>query len=548
MTTLVFAEQHRVRRLATTMVVALLLVLGGAPAVEALGRYVPVIVMSRDATSAVDLTLGARGEIDNVLPIIGGVSARVPESRMDELSARAIVVPDRTLHLQSASYGDALVSAYPQAVGAPALWSREITGRGVTVALIDTGIADVPDLRGRVVARANFTKERSLEDTYGHGTFQAGIIAGNGASSDGKYVGVAPEANLMSVKVADRSGMTSLGQVLAGIQLVDVSANRFNVGVVLLALHSESPLPPELDPLTNALRELWARGIVVVVPSGNEGPDAKTIASPGEDPVLLTAGSVDDHATGSQGDDTVSEYSGRGPTRWGDEKPDIAAPGEHLVSLRAPGSTIDEEYPSARVDDAYFRGSGTSMSSAAAAGAAALILQAKPELSPDEVKALMQATAADVSDGDPDSVGAGEVDANEAVLFDGEMPELPPVPDLGELDKPWMPRGLDAEWVRSRADGAQEWAARRWDARRWDLNDWDARQWAARQWAARQWAARQWAARRWDARRWDARRWDARRWDARRWDARRWDARRWDAGQWDARRWDARRWDADGWG
>ncbi len=530
-----------------SLIVAALLVVSAAPAADALGRLVNVIVTSADAQTAGELVRGAGGEVTNELPIIDGVSARIPSNQISLIGSRGMVFPDRAMSLQSSSYTASLTNAYPASVGATTQWDAGNTGAGVTVALIDTGVADVADLQNRIVGTANFTRERSFLDTYGHGTFQAGLIAGNGASSGGRYVGVAPEAGILSVKVADSTGATSLGQVLAGVQLVDWSADRFNVRVLLLALDSDSPLPPELDPLSRALRRAWSHGIVVVVPAGNEGPDAGSIATPGEDPVLLTAGSVYDHNTSDVSDDTVSDFSGRGPTRWGFDKPDVVAPGEHLVSLRAPGSTVDAENPSARVEDAYFKGSGTSMSAAVTAGAAALITAERPDLSPDEVKALLMASANPIEAADANSQGAGVIDTTGAITFSADVPELPEVPDMGPAEAPFTPKGLDFGWHFSEDARSWLWVARQWQARRWDARQWGDEDWAARQWQARQWAARQWQARTWDARTWDARRWEARQWMGRSWAARTWAARQWEARQWNARTWAGRTWATDEW-
>ena len=580
MTYAIAGTRSRASRASRAIFAALLaaaLLAAAAPAVEALGHSVSVIVIGPDAGTAASVTEANHGEVDHVLPIVNGVSARMPESRLDDLARTMYVVPDRGISLQSSSYGDALASAYPREVGAADLWNAGTTGEGVTVALVDTGVADVPDLANTVIARANLTREEDALDTYGHGTFQAGLIAGTGASSDGRYVGVAPGANLLSVKVADASGSTSLSQVLAGVQLVDSAAERFNVRVMLLALDSESPLPPDLDPLSWALRTAWAHGITVVVPAGNGGPEPGTIASPGEDPWLLTVGSVDDLGTPEVDDDLVSEFTAQGPTRWGDEKPDLAAPGEHLVSLRAPGSTVDTENPSAVVEGDYFKGSGTSMSAAVTAGAAALLLSERPDLSPDEVKALLTATATGIADGHADATGSGIVNASAAVAFDGALPELPEAEIVfGDAVEPFTPPGQRYEWAQDddgvwtwgsqRIDGrhgngpkwsdeewaARQWAARQWAARQWIARQWTARQWAARQWAARQWAARQWAARQWTAdrlaaRQWAARQWNARQWTEEDWTARQWSARQWTEDEWLARQWSARQWTDDQW-
>ena len=571
-------ERPRAQRAIVAFVVAFILATASMPAVASLGRMVSVIVEGSSSKSAADMVTGARGKVDNYLPIVSGVAAHVPSSELPALQQRALVFPDRAMHLQGNNYGGSLVSAYPSEVGATSAWNGQTTGAGVTVALVDTGIADVPDVQNQVVARANFTNETSFQDTYGHGTFEAGIVAGNGAASGGRYVGVAPDASLMSVKVADASGSTSLGQVIAGIQLVDFSAQQFNVRVLLLPLDSNSPFPPEIDPLSRALRTVWAHGVVVVVPAGNSGPGASTIASPGNDPVLLTAGSVNDMGTANVSDDQVSSFSSRGPTSLGEDKPDVAAPGEHLVSLRVPGSTIDQQNPSAVVESNYFKGSGTSMSAAVTAGAAALLLSARPQLTPDEVKALLMGSATPVLDGDTESTGAGVVNAAAAVSMDDSDLVLHPLPDMGPTMQPFTPPGLQFDWRQVNGQGAyfyvskkwtsgltgpdgdlnatsaaaRQWAARSWDARQWDGRTWDfimwqARQWAARSWDARSWAARQWTARAWAARAWDARSWDANSWLARQWTARAWDGRTWDGVVWDGRTWDARTWDARAW-
>jgi serine protease AprX len=571
-------ERPRATRALAAFIVALAMVLSVTPAVAALGRMVSVIVEGSSAQQAADLTQSVHGKVDNYLPIVSGVQAHVPSSELPDLQSRAMVFPDRAMHLQGNNYGGNLVSAYPSEVGATQSWSGQDTGAGVTVALVDTGIADVPDVQNQIVARANFTNEPTFQDTYGHGTFEAGIVAGNGASSGGRYLGIAPDASLMSVKVADATGSTSLGQVLAGIQLVDFSAQQFNVRVLLLPLDSNSPFPPEIDPLSRALRTVWAHGVVVVVPAGNDGPGASTIASPGNDPVLLTAGSVNDMGTPAVADDQVSSFSSRGPTAFGEDKPDVVAPGEHIVSLRVPGSTIDQQNPSAVVENNYFKGSGTSMSAAVTAGTAALLLSARPSLTPDEVKALLMGSATPVLDGDTESTGAGIVNAAAATSMDDSDLVMHPLPDMGPVMQPFTPPGLRFDWRQVNGQGpyfyvskkwtsgqtgtdgdlngtitqARQWAARSWDARQWDARSWDflmwqARQWAARSWDARSWAARQWTARAWAARAWDARNWDAQTWLARQWTARTWDGASWDGITWDARTWDARSWDARAW-
>jgi serine protease AprX len=451
-----------------------------------------------------------------------------------------------------------LATAFPSVVGASEVWN-DVTGEGVGVALVDTGVAETADLAGRVVASADLTPEQNFVDSYGHGTFMAGLIAGDGTSSEGRYVGVAPNAHILSVKVAGADGSTNLGKVLYALQLVAHSRVRFNTRVLLLALSSEETIAPHEDPLTVALEALWAYGVFVVVPAGNSGPGPGTITSPGIDPVIMTVGAIDDHGTVTSSDDTVPEWSGQGPTVFGHDKPDVAAPGRSLVSLRAPGSTVDVQNTSARVEDAYFKGSGTSMSAAVTAGAAALLFEADRALMPRSLKRLVKAGAQDTSAGDASTVGAGVVDVSaslrmlEGLTGSNDNDRQNEVLSWKPGAPPVNPRGVEGTfgWFGNPSVGwrwlAREWDAREWAARGWDARSWDAREWAARAWDNASWNARQWDAREWDGRSWDGRTWDGRTWDGRTWDGRTWDGRTWDGRAWDGRTWDGRTWDGRTW-
>jgi serine protease AprX len=184
-------------------------------------------------------------------------------------------------------------------------------------------------------------------DGHGHGTFMAGIVAGSGASSGGLHRGIAPRAEVLDVKVADAQGSTDLISVLRGLQWVD---DRGDVDVVNLSLSSGSPMPYQVDPLTQALGALWRKGVVVVVPAGNAGPAEGTLTSPGVDPTLLTVAGLDDAGTGDRADDVVAPWSGRA-ARGAVAGPDLAAPGASVVGLLAPGSVLAATHPHARIGD-----------------------------------------------------------------------------------------------------------------------------------------------------------------------------------------------------
>ena len=459
-----------------------LAVMGAVTAAAVPAVAATVVVMGPGAAGAVT---AAGGTVLRSLPVVDGVAAQLPAGAVVPGHA---VVPNSPLHVAGASTGGAsTASTVRQTLG---LTDRSPNGTGATVAVVDTGVADVPELAGRLT-HVDVTGE-GAGDGYGHGTFVAGLVAGTG-------VGVAPGAQVVDVKVGHADGSTSLVEVLAGLQAV---ADNPNVDVVNLSLSSGSQLDPADDPLAIALDALRASGMVVVVPAGNEGPAAGTVTSPGTDTALLTVGGLDENGTAARKDDSLASWSGRGGAGLPD--PDLVAPGAHLVSLGLPGSVVWNENPSARRDGNRFVGSGTSFSAAVVSGAAAVLLGSRPDLTAGQVDDLLHATAYTVR-GASSGTGAGGVDL--AAALGAPLPAAA----KGDLRSPHR-RGEGTEF------DANAWAARQWAARQWAARQWAARQWAARQWAARQWSARQWSADSWEARQWSARQWTARQWSDTGWE------------------------------
>jgi serine protease AprX len=397
----------------------------------------------RDVEQAVRAT---GGHATRALPIVDGVAATIPGRSLPALAGSGAVraiAPDEPVMVRpvsdtaaaarpSSSQSPAdpasskpVTSVYPSVVGADRLWREGATGRGVTVALVDTGIDPVDDLAGRVLAVrddltgrvtscVNISGEPDCTDSYGHGTFVAGIIAGNGAASNGAFRGIAPEANLLSVKIAGRDGSADVSGVLAAIQWVVSFKDRYDIRVLNLSLGTDSTQSSRVDPLNYGVERAWAAGVAVVVAASNRGPGAATISKPADDPFVITVGAEDDRGTVDEHDDRLPDFSGRGPTAAdGLAKPDVVAPGAHLVSLRAKGSAIDDAFPS-YVDASYRKGSGTSMSAAVVSGGAALLLQAQPDMSPDRLKFALMATARPVASTDALAVGSGLVDLHSA--------------------------------------------------------------------------------------------------------------------------------------
>jgi serine protease AprX len=392
------AQRRALAALATAGVVAgsLAVLPARAPATER------VIVQAASVAAAADAVHRAGGTVERELGVVDGVAAVLPAGAV--LTGVDAVTPNRPVVSQATDSGGSgtATNAYRQETQAGEVGSAS---RSVAVAVIDTGISPVggladnllavPDPRrpGQTAPCANFSSESTCDDSYGHGTFLAGLIAGDGA-----YPGMDPSARLVSVKIAGRDGAADTSQLLAAIQYVVSFRSQLGIGVLNLSLGTDSDHDARKDPLNRAVERAWQSGITVVVAASNRGHvgTAGTISKPADDPLVITVGAVDDLGTGSRGDDVVPAFTAQGPVvegPAGDQlvvaKPDVVAPGVGLVSLVAPGSHIEQTAPPSTVGvTGYRRGSGTSQATAVVSGAAALLLERRA-WTPDEVKAAL---------------------------------------------------------------------------------------------------------------------------------------------------------------
>jgi serine protease AprX len=297
-----------------------------------------------------------------------------------------------------------------------------VTGQGVVVAVLDSGIASHKALGGKVLASVSMIAGESATDEYGHGTHVAGIITGTGSYAAGVtslYTGgIAPGAQLVNVRVLGDDGVGNTSDVIAGIDWVIANKSKYNIKVMNLSLGHAVTEPVAFDPLCAAVERAYRAGIIVVAAAGNAGkladgtPVLGGIASPGNSPYAITVGATNTWGTASRGDDTVTTYSSRGPSKWDNNaKPDLAAPGNKIISLEAPNSYIAAHYPSEHIagsgTNAYLRMSGTSMSAPMISGAAALLLQAQPSMSFSQVKFVLQSGSTYMVDAGVYAAGAG---------------------------------------------------------------------------------------------------------------------------------------------
>ena len=386
-----------------------------------------------------DATFAARGAASGVkakvaryersLRLLGVSSVTVTLEQLEKLlddPSIETISPNLPVAL-TAELGELDVN--PRAMGADAVWpdaargyrSGGVNGAGITVAILDSGVAPAKDLHYRLIAFKDFVNGRTAPyDDHGHGTHVAGIVAGSGASSSGlqakrTYRGVAPGAGLVVAKVLDAQGGGNVADVLAGIEWCIANRTAYNIRVMSLSLGHAVMESYKTDPLCQAVQKASEAGIVVVASAGNRGGGYGGVGSPGNAPSAITVGAANTRQTVERSDDVITTYTSRGPTRYDFLiKPDLVAPGNKVVSVRAPGSTLDTRYPETRVEPAVYLNdpdpaaessyaslSGSSMATPAVAGAVALALEANPYLTPYAAKAAVMYSAQRLSGPDP---------------------------------------------------------------------------------------------------------------------------------------------------
>lgn len=345
------------------------------------------------------------------LPLISALAAEVPSAQLESLSRRypdLSWTPDAEVVVGPAPEGrpHRLQSAGPS-LRAPFLWNQGYRGQGVNVAVVDTGITRHKDFGNRIVAFHDVLAGKTEPyDDHGHGAHVAGIVAGNGADSKGKHVGIAPEAGLVAIKAFDRNGKARSSDVIKAIQWAVEHRERYNIRVLNLSAAGRASISHQHDPLARAAVAAWNAGIFVVVAAGNDGPEKETIGSPGHSPVVLTVGADDDRGTPDRGDDRLAGLSSRGPT-----------PVDHLTKpdLIAPGVDITAAYNG---KGGYATKSGTSMAAPMVSGLAALLLNARPSATPQQLKdALVNSGEKLPKGGDANCQGTGLVDGQLALDF-----------------------------------------------------------------------------------------------------------------------------------
>jgi serine protease AprX len=443
--------------------------------------------------------------------------------------------------------------------GAQSWWSAGYSGDGVGVAVIDTGVSPVPALSspGKIVDGPDLSLEsqdaalRNL-DTNGHGTFMAGLIAGNDGQPGG-YRGVAPDAHIVSLKVGVTDGGVDVSQVIAAIDWVvqHRDDNGMNIRVINLSYGTNTTQPYGIDPLAYAVEQAWKAGIVVVAAAGNSGyqngASAQGLADPAYDPEIVAVGAADTMGTPDSSDDQVASFSATAAScSKSCRGPDVLAPGSHMQGLRVPGSFIDQNNPMGVLGDDYFRGSGTSEATAFVSGAAADLLQRYPELTADQVKAMLVTSCDKLHSFNWREQGCGELDMHRLL-------SAPVAPDLsakqylsrwgikalstgtgsleasrgsdhitiggivvqGERDIFGMP--FDSAAIAALEASGSSWSGGMWNGSSWSGSSWSGSSWSGSSWSGSSWSGSSWSGSSWSGSSWSGSSWSGSSWSGGSW-------------------------------
>jgi serine protease AprX len=464
-----------------------------------------------------------------------------------------------------------------KSTGAQAMWNAGFTGKGIDVAVIDTGVARVPGLNqtGKVIDGVDVsfdsqTPALAYNDGFGHGTIMASIIAGSDVAAGSaksafsdptKFVGIAPEARIINVKAGAADGAVDISQMIAAINWVTEhkTDNGMNIRVLNLSFGSDTPQAAAIDPLVFAAEAAWKKGIVVVASSGNDGLSRVLyLANPAASRAIIAVGASDTSGTSAITDDFVPAFAQHGtPLR----PVDVIAPGDHVLGLKVPGSFIDQSVTTGKVGSRFQRGSGTSQAAAVVSGLAALIVQKFPSATPGQVKKMLTDSAQSIHPAtgflatlyDSWYEGSGEANMSGVVSLK-KVPAADVVSEwsdgsgslnaargsahvvsngvalTGEVDimgQPWNP----AAWVAATNAGTT-WSGGTWNGYKWAGDGWFGYKWAGYKWAGADWSGTSWSSVKWAGTTWDGYKWAGASWAGYKWADASWSGYKWAGSAW----------------
>jgi serine protease AprX len=511
------------------------------------GQSLRVIVQRASESELPELFVEKMGgQVLKDLPLINAFAAQMPAKDVPKLAVMASV---NWVYLDAhvrptgkpIKDPDQPVEPLPENIfldtlGVRQVWDMGYHGEDIGVAVIDSGIFTDRDFtitpgkpHTRIVVQISFNSDK-VSDQYGHGTHVAGIIGGNGGASGGMYSGIAPKVDLINLKISDDYGLAFESDTVDAMQWVLDHKDKYNIRVVNLSIQSTVPQSYHESALDAAAEILWFNGVVVVAAAGNRNNNSTFSAiqaAPANDPFIITVGATDEKGSSKRTDDSITSFTSKGLTLEGYYKPEVLAPGVDIISVLSYGSDWRFEHPDHVVmDGEYFRLSGTSLSAPMVAGAAALLLQAEPDLTPDQVKYRLTHAAGAVANNPYLDVYAALTTTTTESANQGIVPHML----LAKM-------AMIAYWASENGDENIDWGAVNWDAVNWNAVNWNAVNWNAVNWNAVNWNAVNWNAVNWNAVNWNAVNWNAVNWNAVNWNAVNWNAVNWNAVNWNSLYW-----------
>jgi serine protease AprX len=361
-----------------------------------------------------------------------------------------------------------------------------------------------------------------------------------------QFRGVAPQANIVGVKVLDGTGQGRSSAVMAGVLWAVAHKHQYNIRVLNLSIGSNPVAPADFDPIARAVEFAWKNGITVVCAAGNEGEFGPGgILSPGNSPYVITVGATDTWQTDTLDDDAVTYYSSVGPTLWDEyAKPDLVAPGNRLISLRVKDSFIDVNFPLNLIlvedyaptdpdqEPDYLMLSGTSTSAPVGAGVAALMIGQDSTLSPDDVKVRMMSTADPLPGATRFEQGAGLLDAAGALALasDVRADGYALSEDVGDgttiLTEDDYAAWEQVVWTK------YGWTKFKWTKFKWTGVDWTKFKWTKFKWTGTDWTKFKWTKFKWTSVGWTKFKWTGVDWTKFKWTKFKWTAYDWAKFKW----------------
>jgi serine protease AprX len=469
------------------------------------GQKVRIIIQSTGGASDADNALKGAGSLKKRLNLIGAVSVEVPAAKVDELAKvdGLTITPDSPVKVSGSTWGVPVHYSdqmWPYESGNAALWGQSSASSSLTIAVVDSGVEPGrADFGTRLLPQVNLSTltPNATGDDRGHGTFVAGIAAGDAKG----YTGANPGARILPIRVMDQNGMAMTSDVIRGAEWIYQNKDAYNIKVANFSLHSAMPSKFTNDPLDKAVEKLWFSGVTVVVAAGNygtaSGPSGVKYA-PGNDPFVITVGAVDLGDSIKPRDDFAPSWSAYGYTYDGFAKPEIGAPGRYMVGPVPVGSTLPAERPGNVTAPGYMQLSGTSFAAPAVAGAVAHMLGRNPSWTPDQVKGALMVSAKPMPNAIPLSAGVGELNAARAVSVRNPPNANAALNRFVVSASGGSGKVFDAASWSDAVKANPAWATASWADASWAEASWSAASWSDASWSDASWsdgaiAAASWA-------------------------------------------------------